>query len=330
MVLSPAVWRVCGFCLIFVPFGHYDEPEILSYTIPLICSIGADVRQLDDRAPARQSPTNTKQNCILTGLVFDEKQDRLSPSYCRKGGRRFRYYVSKRLLNGADKNDGWRIPADQLEQAVLKGLCSFLEDGSRVADAVHGAEASPGRIEGSVIAARGIAKGIKRSQPPEIAAQVRRLIERVDIAAGQLLITVSRVGLSKLVGGVDVGVGGPITLDLPIAIRRRGVESKIILQGASDSLSPNGGLIDLVSDTYQWFERIAKGEVTTVRNIAHQEGIDEGDVSRFLPLAFLAPEIVEAILAGRQPVELTPEKLKRLRNLPKSWEKQRQLLSFAG
>jgi hypothetical protein len=37
--------RVCGFCLIFVPFGHYDEPEILSYAIRLICSIGADVRQ---------------------------------------------------------------------------------------------------------------------------------------------------------------------------------------------------------------------------------------------------------------------------------------------
>jgi hypothetical protein len=34
------------FCLIFVPFGHYDEPEILSYAIPLICSIGADVRQV--------------------------------------------------------------------------------------------------------------------------------------------------------------------------------------------------------------------------------------------------------------------------------------------
>jgi len=45
---------------------------------------------------------------------------------------------------------------------------------------------------------------------------------------------------------------------------------------------------------------------------------------------FLAPDIVESIFAGRQPVELTPEKLKRLRNLPQSWEEQRQLLGFAG
>ena len=46
MALSPPVCRVCDFCLIFVPFGHYDEPEILPYTISLICSIGADGRQL--------------------------------------------------------------------------------------------------------------------------------------------------------------------------------------------------------------------------------------------------------------------------------------------
>jgi len=47
IALAAPVWRVCDFCLIFVPFGHYDEPEILSYAIPLFCSIGADVRQSD-------------------------------------------------------------------------------------------------------------------------------------------------------------------------------------------------------------------------------------------------------------------------------------------
>ena len=44
-LVSLPVCRVYDFCLIFVPFGHYDEPEILSYAIPLICSIGADGEQ---------------------------------------------------------------------------------------------------------------------------------------------------------------------------------------------------------------------------------------------------------------------------------------------
>jgi hypothetical protein len=45
IALVAPVYRVCDFCLICVPFGHYDEPEILSYAIPMMCSIGADVRQ---------------------------------------------------------------------------------------------------------------------------------------------------------------------------------------------------------------------------------------------------------------------------------------------
>ena len=47
-----------------------------------------------------------------------------------------------------------------------------------------------------------------------------------------------------------------------------------------------------------------------------------------IPFAFLAPDIVEAILGGRQPVELTAARLKRVRDLPVSWVEQRHLLDF--
>jgi hypothetical protein len=51
-------------------------------------------------------------------------------------------------------------------------------------------------------------------------------------------------------------------------------------------------------------------------------------VSRILPLAFLAPDIVEAILDGRQPPELTAARLKRMRDLPLDWQQQRRYLGF--
>ena len=47
-----------------------------------------------------------------------------------------------------------------------------------------------------------------------------------------------------------------------------------------------------------------------------------------IPFAFLAPDIVEAILDGRQPVELTAARLRRVRDLPISWVEQRCLLGF--
>jgi hypothetical protein len=43
----------------------------------------------------------------------------------------------------------------------------------------------------------------------------------------------------------------------------------------------------------------------------------------------LAPDIVEAILAGRQPIELTAKQLKRIRDFPVSWAEQRRVLGFA-
>ena len=85
----------------------------------------------------------------------------------------------------------------------------------------------------------------------------------------------------------------------------------------------------LIAKARAWFDRLKHGEVRSVRDLAGRHGIDPGDVSRILPPALLAPDIVEAIVEGRQPVDLTATCLKRLRDLPLSWAEQRRLLRFA-
>jgi len=47
-----------------------------------------------------------------------------------------------------------------------------------------------------------------------------------------------------------------------------------------------------------------------------------------MPIAFLAPDITEAILDGRQPTELSAARLKRMRDLPLDWQQQRRYLGF--
>jgi site-specific DNA recombinase len=69
--------------------------------------------------------------------------------------------------------------------------------------------------------------------------------------------------------------------------------------------------------------------VRSARSLSKSLGLGKGDVSRMLPLGLLAPDIVEAILAGRQPIELTSSRLKRRRELPISWQEQRRVLGFA-
>jgi site-specific DNA recombinase len=62
--------------------------------------------------------------------------------------------------------------------------------------------------------------------------------------------------------------------------------------------------------------------------IALREGIDKGSLSRILHLAFLAPGIVEAIAAGRQPADLTAQKLLRQADLSLDWAEQKRVLGF--
>ncbi len=81
---------------------------------------------------------------------------------------------------------------------------------------------------------------------------------------------------------------------------------------------------------HAWFTQLAKGEVTSLREIARRWDQNPGDVSRTLPLAFLAPDMVVAILEGRQPPDVTTEWLKRLPHLPYAWDRQRRLLGFAA
>ena len=69
IALAAPVCRVCDFCLIFVPFGHYDELEILSYTIPIICSIGADVRH-NVTMPGMKRLIPSASSCFVDYLEF--------------------------------------------------------------------------------------------------------------------------------------------------------------------------------------------------------------------------------------------------------------------
>ena len=90
--------------------------------------------------------------------------------------------------------------------------------------------------------------------------------------------------------------------------------------------SPDENLIALLARAHRWRDQLAAGEFQTAREISHRTGTGPGEVSRIIQLAFLAPDIVEAVLAGRQPVELTPRHLMRIGELPLEWHRQRRLL----
>jgi hypothetical protein len=87
-------------------------------------------------------------------------------------------------------------------------------------------------------------------------------------------------------------------------------------------------LIATIAQGRRWFAEIQGGKANSLTELAERQSVDRTDIGRAISLAFLAPDIVEAIFDGRQPAELTTARLKRVRDLPVSWPEQRGVLGF--
>jgi site-specific DNA recombinase len=118
---------------------------------------------------------------------------------------------------------------------------------------------------------------------------------------------------------------------VPAGLKRRGAETRLILEGAGHGRAsrPDPALIKAVARARRWFDELVSGRSRSFAELAKTEGCSERYVSRLIPLAFLAPEIVEAILAGTQPVDLTAEALTRRADPPLSWAEQEASLRFS-
>jgi DNA invertase Pin-like site-specific DNA recombinase len=118
-----------------------------------------------------------------------------------------------------------------------------------------------------------------------------------------------------------------ITITVDARALRCGKQVKLIVGDVeTDGTRINPPLLKLVSDAFRWFDDLKTGRCTTIAQIAARERRQVSEVSRSISLAFLAPDIVDQILEGRQPITLTPERLKACRPLPLDWVEQRQLL----
>lgn len=148
----------------------------------------------------------------------------------------------------------------------------------------------------------------------------------------QLRIDICRSGLAELMGCKTGGQHQPektIVLEIPMQLRRRGIEAKLIIGNQSNDVAePDPALIKLVTDanTLSWSTK--QWQLQQSCRAIQENRKSSTEISRVLPLAFLAPDITRAIISGQQPAELTTQMLKRTKPLPADWSKQRQILGF--
>ena len=102
-----------------------------------------------------------------------------------------------------------------------------------------------------------------------------------------------------------------VTVRVPISIHRRGGRKLVLApDGTNVTAAPihrhiDNAIIKAIARAFRWRELLENGTHATIAEIADAEKINESYVGRVLRLTLLAPDIVEAILAGRQPAEMT-------------------------
>lgn len=127
--------------------------------------------------------------------------------------------------------------------------------------------------------------------------------------------------------------GRTLTVRVPISLRRHGGRKLVITPDGYRPWAPprarvDSALVKALARAFRWRKLLESGIYATIDEIAAAEKINDSYVSRVLRLTLLAPDIVEAILDGRQPHAVQLEAL--LRPIPNAWQAQRQALVVTG
>jgi site-specific DNA recombinase len=278
----------------------------------------ASARPRGRRGPADRP--GTTRIAALTGKLRDDTGDRLTPTHTRRHRRQIRYYVSNRLVSGGTDPQGWRLPAHALEQAaadvISRHLIAFSRDHRICAEA-------------------------DLQQGDAVKERVRRIADRLSDGTPDLLATLlveGCIGKHRIVLSLEAKTlaealdlhpdaidPSALTIEAPFALRRRGVEGKIVVGDREPY--PDRTLLRALSLAHAWVADLRGGK--PLGEIAAATRHSESYIRTRAQLAFLAPAIQFAILEGRQPADLTLERIIR-KPVPLEWDAQARLYGFEG
>jgi site-specific DNA recombinase len=281
---------------------------------------------------AHRRRTKVAEPSLLAGLLVDARGERLTPSHAVKKGRRYRYYVSTAMITGTGKDgNGWRLAAEQIEQAVTNTLIDALTNPARFLDR-FGIPGIPGDQVRKVLGRAARLASALRGSPAERVKIIRDFVQQVTVEEERISISLRRSALlSEEIrsGTADEPGDSTIELSAAVALQRRGTQTSLVLPGLAQQ---NHGsrcdpaLIKAIARGHAWFEELATGRSRSLQELAAREGITRRYIRRLVNLAFLSPQLIEAVVQGRQPVELTATRLTEL-DLPLEWTEQHRLLA---
>jgi site-specific DNA recombinase len=239
----------------------------------------------------------SSEPCLLSGLLFDDRGNLMSPSHARKAsGRRYRYYVSQAVLQGRPEGAGSirRVSAEAIETLIERTLFK-----------------SPPKA---------ILAELTRLSIEQKGERIKHLIERITIGADDVEIRLAEPGQDLF---ADTAPSGSMRI---ATVMKAGVGGRQIVPRDGASARVDRSLVKAIAwarDLRHRLERDGK----SLDELACEDGCSRPYVSSMIRLAYLAPGITQSILHGAQPAHLTLSDLMQ-RDIPVDWTEQRRAFGF--
>jgi site-specific DNA recombinase len=245
---------------------------------------------------------------VLSGRLFDDRANRMSPSHTNKDGARYRYYVSQAVLQGKPLAAGaiGRVPAAEIEVLISAALRRHLQ--------ANGTDAVDGDRE-----------------------LIERHVERVTLTRKYIQLRLRQIGDAP--GRTDADedasrpvseqLHGTVSVTIPWTTRVQvAVKGIIHVPAHNTPVTPSrrDALLMAIAKARNWADELAHGRVGSFAMLARREGKVERHIRLQVPLAFLSPRIVSGLLDGTAPDGLTITALARA--LPWSWAEQERRLGL--
>ena len=311
-------------------------------------------RRLEANGVERREKQDAGAPDLLTGILIDANGEPMTPTHAVKGVR-YRYYVSRRLVTGTKAEEGngqtpgQRIPAANLEGLVVHRLRSFFADPVAVIESLPRHRRDAPSQKRSNDAAAETVRALDDRREDAWNTIFRPMIVRVQVRLDRIEIDLSAVRLVERLlqtcipdshpaeGDVmprraedgSVPIEPIVRLSAPAQLKRTGKEMKFVVHGDRDARTADPSLVRLIVRAHMLMRRLAENPGSTLEDVAVQENMGGPYAARLTRLNYLAPNIVAAILDGKQPVDLTANKLMADTRFPFDWRAQRAALGFA-
>jgi hypothetical protein len=288
--------------------------------------------KLDANQAAHRRKKTVGSQALLTGFIFDDKGNAMSPSKSRRpDGRSYVYYVSQARIQRRDPEALRPVPAAVIE-AMLRDrvvtILSVVKNARRTVSIESTPTLSESDLRESI---RDVVRRIEIS-PDKVSVELN--IPGLSDSGDAHSTRVKRLRLALPTGDtVEDRDDDGITIVIPYRLQPRGglkrVEHFEPSGTASAKTRRDPFLIGALTQATTWRKLVEAGECTSLEKLAKDTGRDRKYVHQVLKLAFLAPDIQQRILTGQQQVSLSLAGLLG-QNFPLLWSGQRALLHMPG